>query len=350
MGKLADSFNNFYNVAVKPLKTKLDGIAVGANNYTHPTTSGNKHIPAGGSSGQILRWSADGTAAWGADNNTTYTPAGLGQGYGTCATAAATAAKVVTLSNYVLTTGGVVSVKFTYNVPASATMNVNSKGAKAIYYKGAAITANVIQAGDVATFIYDGSYYHLIAIDRVAGSAITGLSISGKTITYTLANGSTGTITTQDTTYTHPTTSGNKHIPTGGSSGQILRWSADGTAAWGADNNTTYSAATQSAAGLMSAADKTKLDGVAAGANKTVVYAYTFTAANWSNGTLTIAATTHGITGSAIVAQFYHSVDGAYLPGTWACVESWAEINASTHVITLHGPSDGYAGKVVLIG
>lgn len=53
-------------------KKKLDGIATNANNYTHPTTSGNKHIPAGGSSGQILRWSADGTAIWGADNDTTY--------------------------------------------------------------------------------------------------------------------------------------------------------------------------------------------------------------------------------------------------------------------------------------
>lgn len=62
--------------------------------------------------------------------------------------------------------------------------------------------------------------------------------------------------------YTHPTTSGNKHIPSGGSSGQILRWSADGTAVWGADNNTTYSDATQSAHGLMSAADKKKLDGM----------------------------------------------------------------------------------------
>ncbi|SHL74061.1 hypothetical protein SAMN04488494_0617 [Xylanibacter ruminicola] len=38
------------------------------------------------------------------------------------------------------------------------------------------------------------------------------------------------------------------------------------------DNNTTYSAATQSANGLMSAADKKKLDGIAAGANK---YTYT---------------------------------------------------------------------------
>ena len=35
--------------------------------YTHPTTAGNKHIPAGGSSGQMLKWSAAGTAVW-ADN------------------------------------------------------------------------------------------------------------------------------------------------------------------------------------------------------------------------------------------------------------------------------------------
>ena len=48
-------------------KKKLDGIAAGANAYSHPTSSGNKHIPSGGSSGQILRWSANGTATWGAD-------------------------------------------------------------------------------------------------------------------------------------------------------------------------------------------------------------------------------------------------------------------------------------------
>ena len=46
-------------------KTKLNGIAANANNYSHPTSSGNKHIPSGGSSGKILKWSADGTAAWG---------------------------------------------------------------------------------------------------------------------------------------------------------------------------------------------------------------------------------------------------------------------------------------------
>lgn len=56
-------------------KTKLNGIAAEANKYTHPNTAGNKHIPAGGASGQILRWGADGTAVWGTDNNTTYGPA-----------------------------------------------------------------------------------------------------------------------------------------------------------------------------------------------------------------------------------------------------------------------------------
>lgn len=56
------------------LKTKLDGIATNANNYSHPTTSGNKHIPSGGSSGQILTWASDGTAAWGAAPTSNVTP------------------------------------------------------------------------------------------------------------------------------------------------------------------------------------------------------------------------------------------------------------------------------------
>lgn len=89
----------------------------------------------------------------------------LGQGYGVCSTAAGTAAKTVSITNYLLTTGGVVVVKFDNNVPASATLNVTSKGAKAIYYKGAAITAGVINAGDTATFMYDGTNYKLLSVD-----------------------------------------------------------------------------------------------------------------------------------------------------------------------------------------
>lgn len=83
-------------------------------------------------------------------------------------------------------------------------------------------------------------------------------------------------------------------------------------------------------------------------------YVYSFSASDWTAGTddatLTIAAATHGFTGSGVLAQFWHQVSGAYLFNTWACIESWAEIDASTHVVTLHGPTAGYAGKVILYG
>lgn len=45
-------------------KTKLEGIEENANNYTHPTTAGNKHIPSGGTTGQMLVNTKDGTAEW----------------------------------------------------------------------------------------------------------------------------------------------------------------------------------------------------------------------------------------------------------------------------------------------
>ena len=108
----------------------------------------------------------DGTS-WVRDywNNSTYSNAGLGQGYATCSTAAATKAKTASLSSYTLSAGGVVAVKFNNDVPASATLNVNSKGAKNIYYNGAAIGDGVIKAGDIATFIYS-SQYHLLSVDR----------------------------------------------------------------------------------------------------------------------------------------------------------------------------------------
>lgn len=48
-------------------------VADGANLYVHPTTAGNKHIPAGGSTGEFLKYSASGTAVWSADNDTIYT-------------------------------------------------------------------------------------------------------------------------------------------------------------------------------------------------------------------------------------------------------------------------------------
>lgn len=47
-------------------KGKLKNIDENANNYTHPTDAGNKHIPPGGSEGQVLKYNgSSGTATWG---------------------------------------------------------------------------------------------------------------------------------------------------------------------------------------------------------------------------------------------------------------------------------------------
>ena len=129
------------------------------------------NLPSAGTlaSGRVYLFAYDGTN-WEIvgdldSESATVTNADLGQGFGTCPTAAATAAKAVGLTNYQLTVGGIIAVKFTYAVPASATLNVNAMGAKPVYHKGAAIAAGVINAGDTAVFMYDGTNYNLIAID-----------------------------------------------------------------------------------------------------------------------------------------------------------------------------------------
>lgn len=124
---------------------------------------------------------------YGYDANTTYTPVKLGFGYATCSTAEATTAKTAALSSYTLTTGGIVAVKFTNAVPAGSTLDVNGKGAKAIYYRGAAITDGVIKAGDTVTMIYS-TYYHVLAIDRDEAPVT---SVNGQTGAVTLTIPST---------------------------------------------------------------------------------------------------------------------------------------------------------------
>ena len=87
----------------------------------------------------------------------------IGIGYGVCSTAAATVAKTATITNFNLTTNGFVAIKFENDVPANATLNINSEGAVPIYYESAAITADIIKGGSVVTLVYDGSVYHLLA-------------------------------------------------------------------------------------------------------------------------------------------------------------------------------------------
>ena len=60
-GKLKHSHANkgVLDSVTQKMLEKLEGIAEGANKYVHPSTSGNKHIPSGGKSGQILGWEVE---------------------------------------------------------------------------------------------------------------------------------------------------------------------------------------------------------------------------------------------------------------------------------------------------
>lgn len=90
---------------------------------------------------------------------------------------------------------------------------------------------------------------HVTATKAVQKGDITALGIPGQDTTYSEFAGSTaGLVPSADT----------------GDAGKYLK--ADGT--WGTPENTTYTNASQSAAGLMSADDKKKLDGIETGANK----------------------------------------------------------------------------------
>lgn len=83
--------------------------------------------------------------------------------YTTCSTAAETVDKVVTLDNFVLTTGAKLYIRFTVtNTAKSPTLNVNSTGAKPIQYRNAAISAGYLAANRTYCFIYDGSSYELV--------------------------------------------------------------------------------------------------------------------------------------------------------------------------------------------
>lgn len=55
-------------------------------------------------------------------------------------------------------------------------------------------------------------------------------------------------------------------VPAGGTTGQVLKKTADGVT-WQNDNNTTYSIASDTTNGLMSSTDKSKLDNIAENAN-----------------------------------------------------------------------------------
>ena len=99
----------------------------------------------------------------------------LGFGYGVCSTAGATAAKVVSITNTVLTPGGVIAVLFQNAFTASSpTLSVNGSAAKPIKLFGNAVPMGKVKANTVLVMNYDGINFNVIAIESQVAAAPDG--------------------------------------------------------------------------------------------------------------------------------------------------------------------------------
>lgn len=99
----------------------------------------------------------------------------LGFGYGVCETAGATAAKTVSMTNTVLTPGGIIAVNFQNAFTASSpTLSVNGSAAKAIKLYGNAMPMGKVHANTILVMYYDGTQFNVIGIESQVAAAPAG--------------------------------------------------------------------------------------------------------------------------------------------------------------------------------
>ena len=147
----ATSFNGTANITIDTTKLNLED---GGISGELPTAHGGTGRTDGKAVGLATARTIDGVSFNGTANISHF---------GTCSTAAATAAKVVSCTGFTLAKGARIIVQFTVtNTAASPTLNVNSTGAKAITYRNAAISAGYLAANRVYEFVYDGTNYELV--------------------------------------------------------------------------------------------------------------------------------------------------------------------------------------------
>ena len=192
--------------------------------------------------------------------------------YATCSTAAATAAKTVALAGFALATGARVLVKFTVtNSAANPTLDVNGTGAKPIQYRGAAIAAGTLAANRTYEFVYTGAQYELVGdVDTnttypLATASNDGLmakgdkgKLDGIAVGAEVNQNAFGNILVGSTSIAADTKTDTLTFVAG--TNVTLTPDAANDKLTIAAKDTTYAAATQSVAGLMSAADKKSVD------------------------------------------------------------------------------------------
>jgi hypothetical protein len=105
----------------------------------------------------------------------TSSTAPLGFGYGVCETAGATQAKTVSMTNTVLTPGGVIAVNFQNAFTASSpTLSVNGSTAKPIKLYGNAMPMGKVHNNTILVMVYDGTQFNVIGILSQTAAAPSG--------------------------------------------------------------------------------------------------------------------------------------------------------------------------------
>ena len=99
----------------------------------------------------------------------------FGFGYAQCTTAGATAAKVVSIENFILCPGGIISVNFVNAFTASnPTLSVNGSAAKPIKLYENAMPMGKVHNNTILVMFYDGRQFIVIAIQSQRAAAPTG--------------------------------------------------------------------------------------------------------------------------------------------------------------------------------
>ncbi|MBR5791398.1 MAG: hypothetical protein IKY40_06720, partial [Phascolarctobacterium sp.] len=232
--KITVDSNGHVSAATAVAKSDITGLGIPAQDtvYTLPTASstlgGVKTTSTVTSTSGLTACPIISGVPYYKDTNNTYTLSSF--------SVTATAAELNVLDGITATTA---ELNYCDGVTSNIQTQLNGK----LSTSGTAAKATADASGNTITSTYE-----------TKANAITGLSVSGKTITYTKGNGTTGTITTQDTNTTYSTmgaatssaagTSGLVPAPAAGKQASFLR--GDGT--WVVPTNTTYTAMTASEA------------------------------------------------------------------------------------------------------
>jgi len=157
-------------------------------------------------------------------------------------------------------------LKDTTSGPTTIEFQNTSSAQKAIISKEIADLLTIDAVGGVQLLHNGGAR---LTVDNAGVDVAGTLDVSG---TITAVGDITGSNISGTNTgdYSHPTTAGNKHVPTGGAAGQFLKYSSSGTAVWALDNDTTYSVGDGGLTQInFTSADNSKLDGIEALADVT---------------------------------------------------------------------------------